>query len=871
MLKSNTTLLRSIIIILLLVSTQYHLLGQHLKPQPITPSEWELLLKMPSSIQSRQNINKKSLNTIGTASLDTTTGWDNQFALNGILGLDVYAAKMGNGKLYIGGEFEAVGTVVANKIAMWDGEKWNPMGEGLNGPVYAIYVNEMNDDVFVGGMFTHSGTQEMNYLAQWNGEEWQFVGKTPNDIKGVEVAPYINVLEGSSGFIGNTTLYVGGSFDHVDNVAGTSYLAKWDGHEWEGIGGGTDRLVTALCNYGGYLFAGGFGSFGGVNNMAFWDGNVWNKMGEIGPNDAASSFYSDGDNMYVGGFFTEIDDKPLQFIAQYDMVNNQWHRLGYEEGKPEPEYDQLDQSVRSIGRATADALLIGGYFEVAGNTELNHIGYFSFEDLSFHPINKGVDNVVRALICSDQLYAFGSFRGVNRGLFENNTDVTYGVTYCEINYEDLSNTTWKAFENTTFNGVYSSGERLIEKDGKIYMVGLISYAGSQPTNFIARWNGQTWEKLADGLHAGWINDLVVIGDDLYVGGFLAVNADEEFVCPLVARWDGTVWQPLGYGLAGTINSQVFALETDGTSLYVGGVNLYQAINPDKSIINIGNIARWNGQTWSSMGELDLVHGIVYSLEFHEGKLFAGGYLTNAGQETLNHLAYWNGEKWVKEGNFEASVFSLRSNNNKLYAGGEFDKAIRVLDNNEWKPVGGGLSESSWVSDIEVVNNKVLTAGYIEGDNEGNALSNIVYFDGEAWNNLGGGSSWIVKDILPQDNKFYIAGYAGILGGKVPYSGFSVWQDQNNEIVLGMPSLDSEALLRLLIYPNPSNGETMVAVPNDIQEKGIFSITDISGRLIKAGAIEEGSRTLEINISKPGIYMVRICDSKHEYTGKMLVE
>ena len=118
--------------------------------------------------------------------------------------------------------------------------------------------------------------------------------------------------------------------------------------------------------------------------------------------------------------------------------------------------------------------------------------------------------------------------------------------------------------------------------------------------------------------------------------------------------------------------------------------------------------------------------------------------------------------WVKEGEFDAAIYTLKSVGDKLYAGGEFSKSIKVFENNEWGFVGEGFGQYSWVSDIELVNNKVLAAGYITSDNSGNQLGNVVYFDGDGWENLGGGSSWIVTDILPIHNNFYIAGYGEIL-------------------------------------------------------------------------------------------------------------
>src|SRR6266481_9298362 len=47
----------------------------------------------------------------------------------------------GSGNLYIAGDFTAVGDVVANHIAKWNGSNWTALGSGMNSNVFALAVS----------------------------------------------------------------------------------------------------------------------------------------------------------------------------------------------------------------------------------------------------------------------------------------------------------------------------------------------------------------------------------------------------------------------------------------------------------------------------------------------------------------------------------------------------------------------------------------------------------------------------------------------------------------------------------------------------------------------------------------------------------
>ncbi|WP_295453275.1 hypothetical protein [uncultured Thiodictyon sp.] len=73
----------------------------------------------------------------------------------------------GTGKLYVGGDFTAIGTVLANRIAQWDGSAWSALGSGLDNVVKALAV--AGTTLYVGGNFFTAGNKSSTTLKPGTG------------------------------------------------------------------------------------------------------------------------------------------------------------------------------------------------------------------------------------------------------------------------------------------------------------------------------------------------------------------------------------------------------------------------------------------------------------------------------------------------------------------------------------------------------------------------------------------------------------------------------------------------------------------------------------------------------------------------------
>jgi hypothetical protein len=204
------------------------------------------------------NIAVKDAGAIYPLTIDPTISdadWQvwNPSMLGANANINALTLNTGGSILYAGGNFTAIGTVLANFIAQWDGSTWSALGSGVNGGVNSLAMS--GSTLYVGGNFTSAGGVTVSNIAQWNGSAWSAFGSSggPNGT--------VFALAVSSG-----TLYVGGAFNQVNGVT-YNYIVQWNGSAWSSMGSGMDSIVYALTVWNGGLYAGGiFTSAGGSPN-----------------------------------------------------------------------------------------------------------------------------------------------------------------------------------------------------------------------------------------------------------------------------------------------------------------------------------------------------------------------------------------------------------------------------------------------------------------------------------------------------------------------------------------------------------------------------------------------------------------------------
>jgi hypothetical protein len=219
-------------------------------------------------------------------------------------------------------------------------------------------------------------------------------------------------------------------------------------------------------------------------------------------------------------------------------------------------------------------------------------------------------------------------------------------------------------------------------------------AGGAPANYVARWDGNAWFPLGNGLDSqAW--SLAIFGTDLYVGGYFL---------HYINKWDGGAWVG-SYPLV--LNGPVFTLKACGTNLYVGG-----AFTSAPGAVGADKVAKWNGSSWSGLGAG--LNDWVWALAGCDNELYVGGYFTKAGGITgADYVAKWNGSSWSALGSGIGSrVFSLAVADSSLYvgmAGSSPANFIAKWNGNSWSGLGSGVNKTTF--GLAVSGNDLYAGGY----------------------------------------------------------------------------------------------------------------------------------------------------------------
>ena len=302
--------------------------------------------------------------------------------------------------LYAGGEIDTAGGIPVSNLARWEDGGWHDVGGGVQPPPGAAFVwdTEFFDEdgdgpnppvLFVGGQFGHAGGLPAEGLARWDGVSWSVVGGGLSNIQGTNAkVKALSIYDDDGPGPRPPALYVGGNFKWADGIE-CKGIARWDGANWEPVGGGLGSSVECLAVYdedgsgpkNPSLFAGGQFGTPGIKRL---ENGVW-----VGPGGGTSQtvfallvWDEDGpgplpESLYAGGIFIALPNfGPANKIARWD--GSKWYPVG--------------QGVSGFGAGTQigsmalfdedgpgpipEALYVGGLFYYAGDVETHHIARY---------------------------------------------------------------------------------------------------------------------------------------------------------------------------------------------------------------------------------------------------------------------------------------------------------------------------------------------------------------------------------------------------------------------------------------------------------------------------------------------------------------
>lgn len=545
--------------------------------------------------------------------------WDDRFGhpgvQNGVFGTSVNAVAVNGTDIYVGGSFGEAGDVAHSRALRWDGRAWNELGGGVDGNVGAVAVDPADGSVYVGGDFVHvrNGTTSLtvNGIARWDGTSWSALGG------GVAWSPSCDIcidpVRVEAIDIVGSSVYVGGSFDLAGGVTGTAGIARWDGTNWNAVGGGVlycdicsppiSGEVRALQIVGQRLYVGGrFTKAGPADalGVAWWDTTAtgpsgWHAMdsGVADGDGYVNAFALNGSTLFVGGAFGTVGTAgtPVNSLATWD--GSAWHTVNGD----------------SSGVCTATACLSPAW------------------NFSYGTVNA-------LLVQSGVLYVGGDFAYTEPGSLA----TAGGLATFAIST--------KAWSNVPFDsplGVVTSMAR--NPLGGIVVGGSYVMGGPLLIDAVGVLNGTTWQPLGQGFSSSdefGASEIDAVGDNgaqVYAGGWFAQAGGT--VTSGIARWDGAAWHALGPG-RGVLDAHdggvrnglgiVRAIYVNGAQVFIGGS--FTSVNG----VPAANIAVWNGTSWRAVA--GGTNGAVQALRAYNGYLYVGGSFTRAGGKTGGPFARW---------------------------------------------------------------------------------------------------------------------------------------------------------------------------------------------------------------------------------------
>jgi len=294
-------------------------------------------------------------------------------------------------------------------------------------------------------------------------------------------------------------------------------------------------------------------------NIVYWNGTQWVTIASsfVGTTINDICVAPDG-SVYATGLFSSIDGVAAVNIAKYD--GSTWSPLS----------TGLDNDGLHVSVAANGDLYVGGKFHTAGGVAAYHIA--RWDGSSWHKLGAYAgfnDEVYSIAISKDGKTVYVG------GIFTDQYSLSASAMLRIAKYT-VSSDTFSAMGDG-FNSTVS--EVIISPSNYVYAGGGFTLSGIAPMKYISKWNGSTWEQLANGLSGGAVLSFAISdkGNIIAVGDF---TSNGDISMKGIALWNGSSWTNLDIIIyQGNSSVQPLTVLFVGEDIFIGGFNFSDTVTP----------------------------------------------------------------------------------------------------------------------------------------------------------------------------------------------------------------------------------------------------------------------------------------------------
>ena len=418
-------------------------------------------------------------------------------------------------------------------------------------------------------------------------------------------------------------------------------------------------------------------------------------------------------------------------------------------------------------------------------------------------------------------------------------------------------------------GINGPAKTLIEYNDELIIAGQFNDASGTAVNNVVSWNGMNYSTLGDGVN-GKVNTSIIFGTELYLGGVFNGGAND------IAIWDGTSWV---YQTAFSSKSaEVFEFEIHQEQLYTSG-SAQGFAGPSYFI------AKWQSGSWEIVKQFS---GPVNTMKSHNNDLIAGGdfngmYTGNVLQE-VNHIAIFSDGNWseLNEG-LNGFVMDVLIDGDDIYVAGELASPMTnkfgfvKAQNGNWSDI---LDDFSFTYNYFSTD----TLGYFKKifEREG-----FIYLSGQFSCQTGQGiyehgtNFCRVSNLSSGASGIPFFATAGEITDVVEFQD-KIYLAGEFENLTGQPfnhvaffeppnSVFNIEDSEVRIYPNPSSDQLLIDASNSTYKIERIKLYSSSGQLVLSKSVQDLGPLIQLELDlSNGTYIVELISDKHVSREKLVV-